>query len=741
MSADYRAPSAATTSLGGTVVAAREATDAKIAGVYLVDPATHRLALRAWATEDQSGLDERGAPSLLGQTGIGGDDLSVETLRDFIHTAPDGERLALPIHEGSSWIGAIVGVSDVPFSDRAHELLHQVAAEIASTVKEADGAKGDDRLGRARIGQTYVAEPEESVELPSEGIYGHTASEGVTFGSAMIYQTHSERMNVADKVEESRQEALRRFDGAMDQTRVELERLLADRNSELYDVVSLVFATHVLMLNDETFSGSMRSLVEAGQTPEDAVQAVVASFVRTFRDIREARLAEKAQDVQDIGQRLLASLGRQSDDGQEFAHRVVIVRDALPSDLVRLAMGHASGVVMFGATVTAHISILAQSLGLPMMMTDDKRVLEIVPRTRLLLDAAEGVLYVSPGRDRLSSYGLTTATADSTMEQSLPDETERRTNHAMADGQPVSILVNVNLLNDALRGRRAGADGIGLYRSEFPFIIRNDYVSEDEQYGIYRAIVESMPGSPVVLRTADIGGDKLMAGREEERNPFLGVRGIRFSLANRDLFRAQLRAMLRAGEGADLHIMFPMVSTVDEIEEAIEEVRRCSTDLERRGVPHHRSPKMGAMVELPSAVVAIEEFAESTDFLSIGTNDLIMYLLAVDRTNERLSELYRSHHPVVLRTIADVARRVGDKIDELSVCGESASDPLMVPFFLGIGIRKLSVAPTRVNSVADVVASYDQSRAAAFSTEIQGIRALKEMDEFLKNYRPPRMGA
>jgi phosphotransferase system enzyme I (PtsP) len=289
---------------------------------------------------------------------------------------------------------------------------------------------------------------------------------------------------------------------------------------------------------------------------------------------------------------------------------------------------------------------------------------------------------------------------------------------------------------DALLAAERGADGIGLYRSEFPFIIRNDFLSEDEQVELYRRIVAAVPSGPVLLRTADIGGDKLMQGREEERNPFLGVRGIRFSLANRELFRDQLRAMLRAGQGRELGIMLPMVSTLEEVEEARAELDSCLKALAAEGLPHNPSPRLGAMVELPSAVMDIEELAKATDFLSIGTNDLIMYLLAVDRTNERLSSLYRSHHPTVLRSIAQVAEGVGKKLDELSVCGDSAADPLMIPFLIGVGIHRLSVAPARIDEVRAHLSRLTVTEAQAVAGRMLAIRKVREMEAYLSELAP-----
>jgi phosphoenolpyruvate-protein phosphotransferase len=650
-----------------------------------------------------------------------------------MHAAPQGNRIATPIHDESRWLGAVVGVVRNGFAEFAPTVFHDVAAQLAAVVEKS----------RLSFGESQVDESEASLELPSDAIQGYGVGEGVAVGPALVIRPGSERTGSEIKVEEDREQAITRLEAAIAHTRAELEQLINDTSGELFDVASLIFSTHLMMLDDEAFSGAMSDLVRAGQTPEDAVQSVVASFVRTFRDLAEPRLAEKAHDVRDIGQRILAALSPERGPADDVAGHIAVIHEALPSDLVRLALGHAYGVVIYGATVTAHISILAQSLGLPTLITKDHRVMEIAAHTPLLLDANEQNLLISPTGPQLLDHGVGPRSESAAARVFGETETAGPTNasgtapgRAEAQTEPsgdaVTLLVNVNLLNDARRGAKAGAAGIGLYRSEFPFIIRNDFISEEEQYRIYRSIVKAMSGKPVILRTADIGGDKLLAGRDVEQNPFLGVRGIRFSLANRELFRAQLRAMLRAGHDADLGIMFPMVSSTEEIEDAREELAACITALEREGKPHHASPRVGAMIELPSAVVTIEEFADQTDFLSIGTNDLIMYLLAVDRTNERLSQLYRSHHPVVLRTIADIARRVGPKISELSICGESASDPIMVPFYLGIGIRKLSMGYRSLPAVKRIAGACRAHECEDFADEILSVRTLREMDEFLR---------
>jgi phosphotransferase system enzyme I (PtsP) len=682
-------------------------------GIYLVDKATGRLTLRGCAAGETT---ERHS-----DRGIESKDLSTATLRDFIHAAPKDERTAVPLHEGKTWIGVVAGVAHPkrPFDTDSLKLFNKAAKEIVRSLRPVIQTLGGSR----------VDEDERAIDLPSEAIYGSGAGDGATVGLAQIYWSREEERPGPATADESPEAALERLEHAIDAAARDLQAILEDEANELFDVVTLLFSTHLLMLTDEAFAGAIRDLVRSGQTPEHAVETTVESFVHTFSGLREPRLAEKAHDVRDVGQRLLAKLAGMSSTDRDMSGHVVIADEVLPSDLIRVVMAGAAGLVIAGATITAHISILARSLSLPILLTDDRRVLDIAPRTPVLLDAVEGTLYISPTPQTIHQHVTPTEHESLTVLPASPTGGAR----TPSDETGPTVLATVNLLNDARRAATVEADGIGLYRSEFPFIIRNDYVDEAEQTMIYRSIIGTMPGKPVILRTVDIGGDKILAGRQEERNPFLGVRGIRFSLSDRPMFRRQLRAMLQAGTGSDLHILFPMVSGVEEIEEARAEIAVCSEELKAQGKPHHEGPKIGAMVELPAAVIDVEDLAAATDFLSIGTNDLTMYLLAVDRTNERLGELYRSHHPVVLKTIADIARRVRGERKPLYVCGEAAADPLMIPFFLGIGITRISVAPRLVGRVRSIAGRFDAATTRDLTERLLSIRTLREMDSYLSS--------
>ncbi|MFP4301220.1 MAG: phosphoenolpyruvate--protein phosphotransferase [Spirochaetaceae bacterium] len=568
-------------------------------------------------------------------------------------------------------------------------------------------------------------------ELP-EKIYGRTASAGHALGTALPIEKELNFIRRSQPEDETPEEALGRFEQAVEASKVQLRKLQGDPGDDYYDVASLIFSFHLLMLDDDAFTGQMREAVRRGKSPEDAVREVARNYAGGFTAMREGRIAEKAQDVRDVGYRLLVNLAGRAADGEDFCGRIAIARHIFPSELVRLATERIEGAVLFGTGVTAHIAILSKSLGLPVMITQDRRLFDIPEGEELFLDASEGHLFIHPTGD-LRARAKLACSQEEEKRSEQAEEASAEQGAVTEDGTAVTLLANVNIHNDAVRARNAGAQGIGLYRSEFPFIIRNEFLSEEQQFRLYRQVVDAFPAGEVILRTADIGGDKLMAGQEEEeRNPFLGVRGIRFSLAYPDEFRKQLRAMLRAGANRELKIMFPMVASPDGVARGREFVEQARLELEKKGVPHCTSPKVGAMVELPSAVITIQELAAQTDFLSIGTNDLIMYMLAVDRTNERLSELYRSHHPVVLRTLSMIAEGAGENIGELSVCGDSAGDPLMVPFYLGLGIRKLSLSPSRLRPIRNLLRGITIEQSEKIAEEMLEIEELSEMDRYLK---------
>jgi phosphotransferase system, enzyme I, PtsP len=706
--------------LGEAVDLARVHTGSAATAIFLYDSATGHLVYKAGKIMDSIAkpesirftLDE----NIAGQAFREGRVLHENRQRPTADH-PYRSTIAIPIHHGPENIGVLIFAHhDLSYYEREDEgSLRALAAQFGSVLVSA----------------SLLLRSEEHPGAPPSIIAGKTASEGIAVGTALQFEAELEDISSAEEVVTVSEDELARFDQSLELTIRQLENLENDKASPAHDMAALIFSSYILMLNDDSLTGKMRQLIIGGHGAVSAIRRVVAEYTRIFSKMKETRLAEKAQDVRDIGYRLVRNLGGPQDDGVDYRGRIAIARHIYPSDLIRLAVQRISGIVLMGSGVTAHIAILARTLDLPVLITHDSTIADILPDSLIVLDATNGRLHTRPDEELLKSY-RTRAGRIRTRRAPGAYTFKGRTK----DGVSVSVSANINLFSDAETASKEGAEGIGLYRSEFPFIIKNDFLTEEQQFQIYRRIIMTMPGRPVLLRTADIGGDKLMEGRgTDEQNPFLGVRGIRFSLANREIFREQLRAMLRAGEGADIGIMLPMVSSVEEVVEAKAEIAVCREQLRDEGTPFNESPKIGAMVELPSAAISVIDLAEETDFLSIGTNDLVMYLLAVDRTNEKLSHLYQSYHPTVLRTLSRIAKDSGQLLTELSVCGDSASDPLIIPFLIGIGIRKLSVSPQKVERVKRYIAHFSVAETKTIASEMLQARRTEEMERYLGGLR------
>ena len=454
-------------------------------------------------------------------------------------------------------------------------------------------------------------------------------------------------------------------------------------------MTALIFTAQSLMLKDKGFTDAIFFLIRKGTNPPQAVIEVVHDYVSKFSRIEDAYLREKIYDVKDVGQRLLENLTGHAQMDHNYQDKIVIARELFPSDALKLFSQKVKGIILLTGGATSHVAILARSLNIPLVVTNESALLSLDPATDVLLDAYVGYIHINPDplvkakvlqREELNRN-------ISSLKKMIQDHPRT------SDGVGVRLMANINLLGDLKAANEFKADGVGLYRSEFPFMIRNNFPSEEEQYLIYRRLVEGMPGKDITLRTLDIGGDKVLSysGYGKEENPFLGLRSIRLSLKHTDVFIAQLRAILRAGAGRRIRILFPMISSLDEFLQAKSIVQECVHQLKTERKEFIPNPPLGVMVELPSVVEIIDEMAQEADFFSIGTNDLIQYMLAVDRTNDRVAQLYLPHHPSVLRAlkkIVDAGLKYGK---EISICGDMANDPKYLSLLLGLGIRCFSM--------------------------------------------------
>jgi len=711
-----------------------------VCSIYLYDEAEEKLVLRA-----TRGLNPDSVGRVRLRIGEGLTGLSLEQRRPVrvdraeehpsFKVVPELKEeeyqsfLAVPIRRGLVRIGVIALQHRRAgyFSEHDAKALRAIASQLAATLENASLLMDIHAEGEKERARLHGVE-----EIGT--LVGRSAGPSIGWGEATHLDGAAHVWAPEPPRLESVSQEVERFEAALERARSQLEELQVDAERRYSDVAGLIFSSHLLILRDEEFSGRMLDAVQEGMSPVAAVQMVVGRFVELFGGNGETRLKEKAQDVQDLGHRILRNLVSDETDHGDYTGQVVISRDIFPSELVKLAAQHVEGLVLSGAAATSHVSILARSLGLPLVFVRDNRVFEIPERTPLIVDGVNGQVLVAPEEETRNRYREQIGELNAeTAAGGVPEEAVTQC------GTRMQVMANVNLVADVDVAKANCADGIGLYRSEFPFLVRKDFPSEEEQYYIYRSVVGAMAGREIVLRTLDIGGDKLLDADvdNQEANPFLGMRGIRFSLANPDLFRDQLRAMLRAGAGAgtSLRIMFPMVSSVDEFQQAEQLLEECKEELRREGLEFNEHALVGAMIELPSAIESAGVLSREADFLSVGTNDLVMYLLGVDRTNERVGKLYVHHHPAVLRAIARLVDSLGDGRAELAVCGEAASDPVMVPFFLGLGIRRLSVEPRYIPRVKRQIAAMDLEFARRRARQMLTIASVSEMNEFVAELR------
>ncbi|HPC19899.1 MAG: phosphoenolpyruvate--protein phosphotransferase [Kiritimatiellae bacterium] len=522
------------------------------------------------------------------------------------------------------------------------------------------------------------------------------------------------------------------FDRAMAVTERQLLDLQRRLEDKIQDAASMIFAAHVLMLKDEAFSGEIRRRIRAGANPWAAILEEVRHYVELFSSSPNPAMREKVLDVEDLGHRLLHNLSAPTLDstGPDYAGQIVIADELLPSDILKLSAEGVAGLILLGGGQHSHVAILAKALQIPLIVATDKRLLRLPEKTLLLLDSNEGQIIVRPGPEAIETMkALIRSLADSeSLAADVKSETRTR------DGTEIKLLANLNLVSELDVALRVKAQGIGLYRTEFPFIVRTTFPTEEEQYLGYRRVLERMNGRPVVFRTLDIGGDKALSYFQmgQGSNPVLGLRALRFSLRNPAIFKQQLRAMLRAAHGnPHCRIMFPMVASLDEFLAARNHACACQRELEQEGVPS-RLPQLGVMIELPSAAILAKELADAADFLSIGSNDLIQYLLAVDRTNDEMADWFSPHHPAVLRTLHNIVTAAETAGKPLSLCGNLATDFRMLPFLLGIGLSTFSLDSMAIPAVQRRIAQIDMDQARFQARKMLSFGRIEDVAEYLK---------
>ncbi len=615
--------------------------------------------------------------------------------------------MAVPILRGRRPVGAMTlqSVRVAQFTPEDAQVFRAITTQLATTIEMA-------RLLLA-LEQPAAAAP---TPPPTATllIKGRIGSEGVAVGESEQVR-HPSLEDIRALVTGDGQ-TVTDFHHAVQATEEQLEHLERVANERMSDVTAAIFTAQLLMLRDQSWLRAMEARIAEGTPPAEAVYREVLAYVQRFDRIEDAYIREKRYEVMDVGRRLLGNIVRHRDGETRFEGRIAIARELLPSEVLKLGLEKVAGFVLLSTGVTSHAAVLAHSLDLPLLIVDEPRLLHLRNGTRLVLDATQGNLVIEPGAEVEQRFREQAELRKHAVHlgERMREETHTR------DGTRVHLLANINLLADIEVAHSYKAEGVGLYRTEFPFLIRNDLPSEEEQVRVYRRLVEGMTGREITFRTLDVGGDKTLSYFDygAEPNPFLGLRSIRFSLRHREIFLAQVRAILRAAHDAEIRIMFPMISSPDELDSAAAAVAECRAALAQEGIPACSHVRIGMMLEVPSVLELIDELATQAEFFSIGTNDFIQFMLAVDRTNANVADMYLPHHPAVLRGLARAVSGILRNQREVTVCGDMAHDPRCVRFLLGIGVRRFSLAARYLPRIQECLGTVDLAEAQDFAQRL-----------------------
>jgi len=576
--------------------------------------------------------------------------------------------------------------------------------------------------------------------LPPKGgemreLQGITASIGIAIGPAYIYRPETltvERWAVDDPEAE-----WARFAEAVEQAKAEIGAIRSQAAAEVGEAEAEIFTAHQLFLEDPALLDRVRGQIEGeGSNAEAALAEAVAGYAELLRGMEGEIFRQRAVDVEDVGQRVLRILlGLSEAPLDQLPEPVVLVaHDLTPSDTARLDKERALGFCTAVGGTTSHTAILASSLGLPAVVGLGEEVLDLPHGTPLIIDGEEGIVIANPDEKARAAYRVR---QERLRVQQVADKRAAQEPAITRDGHRVEIVANVADVASARVALEHGAEGIGLLRTEFLYLNRTTMPNEEEQYAAYRAIAEVMGERLIIIRTLDIGGDKpapyLAIG--EELNPFLGWRAIRLCLDKPDMFKTQLRAVLRAGHGRNVKIMFPMIATLQELQRAKALLWEAEGELAAEGLPHAQDLEVGIMVEIPAAAVAADVLAREADFFSIGTNDLIQYTMACDRTNERVASLYQPLHPAVLRLIKGVIDAAHGAGKWVGMCGEMAGQEEAVPILLGLGLDEFSVNSSIIPGVKRIIRSLSLTEAQEITREALRLATAEEVQGYVNMWR------
>ena len=676
------------------VTRVRDAMGTQVCSVYLRDPATNRLVFRA--TE---GLNKNqiGLLSLAHNEGLVGlvatreEPVNLDNASEHPHfqllsgigEEPFHAFLGVPIIHHKIVLGVLVvqQAQRRRFDESDEAFLVTMSAQLAGVIAHAQVT--------GSIQEEYTdtnASPQGSTRVTGIG-----GSPGVAVGQVAVVSPVADLYAVPKKQTNDRRAELRAFKQALEAVRNDVRAVAANLADQLNAEDRALFDVYLSILDDSTIGAEVAALIKAGNWAQGALSQVMIEHIRHFEQMEHSYLRERAVDVKDLGTRVLSYLQVDAHDKRDYSDRVVLVGEELTASMLgEVPRENLVGLISVRGSGNSHVAILARAMGIPTLMGAVD-----LPYTRLegktvIIDGYNGVVHLNPSTMLLERFEELVE-QEAALSKDL--ESLRDVDCETADGYRIPLFVNTGLMADVAISLDRGAEGVGLYRTEVPFLMQERFPSEEEQRQLYRQQLEAFAPKAVTMRTLDIGGDKALPYFPiEEANPFLGWRGLRVTLDHPEIFLAQVRAMMKANVGlGNLRIMLPMVSNMSELQEALDLVERCYQELLQEGHELGARPPVGVMVEVPAAVYQARALARKVDFLSVGSNDLTQYLLAVDRNNARVADLYHAYHPAVIQALKIVAESGKAEGKPVSICGELAGDPGASVLLAAMGYDTLSM--------------------------------------------------
>lgn len=696
-----------------------EAMNVDVCSIYLLDERNQRFLLMASKGLKPESVGHVFLPVGEGLVGLVGQREEIVNLENaskherFAYLPETGEELyhsflGVPVMYRRKVMGVLVvqNKKTQDFSEAAESFLVTLCAQLSGVIAHAHAVGNIDVFRHPSTAQAYKT------------FQGVSGAGGIALGRAMVLYPPADLAAVPEREAEDITEELELLEQAVDEVRVEIQALDQKMQDSLMSEERALFSVFLRMLDAHALPAEIKAEIKAGHWAQGAVRRVIDKHIALFAQMEDDYLRERVADLKDLGRRILARLQAEDASHRELSPDSILIGEEISTAaLVELKVDNIAAIVTSEGAANSHMVIVARALGIPTVVGVTEMPITNLDDAEMIVDAYQGRVFVNPPR-RLRQRYKEIQKEEQQIAKDLKQYETRET--ITPDGEKINLYVNTGLMIDVVRGVQRGAQGVGLYRSEIPFMLRDRFPGEEEQRAIYRQQLSHFANKPVVMRTLDIGSDKdLPYFSIEEENSALGWRGIRFTLDHPEIFSSQIRAMLKASIGLNnLHILLPMITSVSEVEEVLYLLERDWLAVQEEEQVKINKPKIGIMVEVPSVLMQIDEFAELVDFFSVGSNDLIQYLLAVDRNNPRVSNLYSHFHPSVLRAMQRLVQDCQHYNKPISVCGEMAGDPLSAILLLGMGYNTLSMSSSNLLKVRKAICHIPLSDAKLLLDEV-----------------------